>query len=407
MAKTHILQLVFFYLALTIYAIFSSPTPDILGWPEILVAILLFFSIRINFDHSINRFLLIVSAYGLSVPVIMAMIYGASLSDILRDVIPFLFLMLPLLYGWVTTYNPRLFLVMVVLAGIIFSIRTCWGYFPILLTPAQWGQGAPLDTLYLANSPEVLFSSLALLSLLFVRFAGEKMILPHQILISLGILISSMIPIVATSLMMSRAGLGAVVLYFVLLSFVMFVRRPIRIGFILSLIGFVGLVVLQPVIETFLQPFLMALYQKTELVGLNSRAQEWGTVINLVSGDIVTFLFGIGWGGRFDNPAVGGLEVNFTHSLISSLLLKSGLVGLIIIFAAVAIPIVRTLKILISNREQSSDRLGILIFIAALAPFLIATLLYASYKSFGFGLILLIFSALSSRKLEIKSPTVS
>ncbi len=44
---------------------------------------------------------------------------------------------------------------------------------------------------------------------------------------------------------------------------------------------------------------------------------------------------------------------------------------------------------------------------AVIFPFIISVFLYASYKSLGFGLILLIFSVFSNRKLEKNNQAVS
>ena len=47
------------------------------------------------------------------------------------------------------------------------------------------------------------------------------------------------------------------------------------------------------------------------------------------------------------------------------------------------------------------------LFLAVIPPFLISATLYASYKSLGFGLILLIFFIFSLRNLEKKQQAVS
>jgi hypothetical protein len=253
-----------------------------------------------------------------------------------------------------------------------------------MLSPALWGQGPPADLLYLANSPEVLFSAIFCL-----LCGGQFLFSQRKALLGVGLVSLSFAPVVAMALMMQRAGLG-----FYLLNglagvgcLLYFYPKKAVIAFAVCLLA-----------GYFLWPFIsivgQSLLVKTELVGFNSRVQEWAAVIDVLTGRWTYFLFGEGWGGRLENPAVGGLSVNYTHSLISSLLLKTGVLGGFIILSGVLKPLV-----------QAADavRGRFLLFSALLSPFLISTFLYASYKSLGFGLILLAFSSSSSRKLE-KNP---
>ena len=70
-----------------------------------------------------------------------------------------------------------------------------------------------------------------------------------------------------------------------------------------------------------------ALWNKTRLHGGNMRLAEWRAVLDVIGNNLPSTLFGTGWGGTFSSPAVAEIRVNFTHSLLSSLLLKTGLVG--------------------------------------------------------------------------------
>ena len=138
--------------------------------------------------------------------------------------------------------------------------------------------------------------------------------------------------------------------------------------------------------------------RKTQLVGLNSRAQEWQTVLDLVFRDWGHALFGYGWGVRFENPAVGGLPVLFTHSLLSALLLKTGVFGAGLVFTTLVFVVLKALPVLAQRRA---------LFLILVFPLLISGGIYASYKSLGFGLILLVFFEKAHLKLEKKSPVVA
>ncbi len=380
-------QVVSFFLALCIYALFGSPTPDGFGFVEILTAILLSVSIRIeNIRHHLLS--VIVLVFGLSAPSLVGCIRGNDFSDQIRDIIPFLFLFLPLFYGWIVKEYQSEFLKGLVGIGFIFSMRTIWAYRDVVMTPVLWGQGAPADLLYLANSPEVLCAAIYCLGM-----GGDFVIQKKEFMKGAVMMAMSLIPVVGMALMMQRAGLGAFIAAGLIGFAIVFYMRPITA----SVFGVVMVAVVS-LIFSVMSPVFMTLLQKTELVGLNSRAEEWAAVFDVLTKDWTIALFGEGWGGRIDNPAVGGLNVNYTHSLLSSVLLKTGFIGAGIILSGILMPVAAAIYDMARDRKAN-----MMIGIALVFPFLIATTLYASYKSLGFGLILLAFSSFPRKKLE-KTP---
>ena len=93
---------------------------------------------------------------------------------------------------------------------------------------------------------------------------------------------------------------------------------------------------------------------------------------------------GLGWGGTFESPAVGDVRVNYTHSFVSCMLLKSGMLG-----AALAVAYLIGSFIGITRLLPRHLVLGL----ALAGPLLIDSVLYASYKWLDFGLLLLLISA--------------
>ena len=125
------------FAACLIYGIFGSPTPNVIGWPEVVVGGLLALSIGIGrardallypatrrfWKSSGHLFLL----YGLSVPLCVAVMNGHSLSAVIRDVFPFLFLFLPLFLLPLIRARPYYFrstLCAILLIGLLFSLRS-------------------------------------------------------------------------------------------------------------------------------------------------------------------------------------------------------------------------------------------------------------------------------------------
>lgn len=374
------------FLAMILYGCFSSPTPDIIGLPEIVVGICLCLSLRITVEKRGDTFpFLLLLGYGLTIPTGLALINGHSLVDMMRDMIPFFYLILPVFLVWIGGFYAERFIAVLAGVGLLFSARTVLAYQPILLTPSLWGQGPPADLLYLANSPEVLFSALYCIG------QGGLWLMTGKRLKGIALALLALLPIVAMALMTQRAGMGAVAAYILAGICAALYVRP-RWGFIFA--GFILIVI--GAVWPVLKPVFALLWQKTEIVGLNARAEEWSAVIHILSGGWSTLLFGEGWGGRLENPAVGGLNVNYTHSLISSLLLKTGVIGTLGVLGVCGIAVCRSFKTILSQRTPQD----LMIIGAVLFPLLISTFLYASYKSLGFGLILLVFFIFPIRKLE-------
>jgi O-antigen ligase len=105
--------------------------------------------------------------------------------------------------------------------------------------------------------------------------------------------------------------------------------------------------------------------------------------MKLVEASPLTLLFGCGWGMTFENPAVGNLSVNYTHSLFSALLLKTGLVGVGLTLLYIGALVRRAWPVWARNP---------VLMLALLAPLGIGFLLYASYKCLGFGLLLILLA---------------
>ncbi|PZO78053.1 MAG: hypothetical protein DI626_12135, partial [Micavibrio aeruginosavorus] len=124
-----------------------------------------------------------------------------------------------------------------------------------------------------------------------------------------------------------------------------------------------------------------AMVQKTGEVGLNMRLQEAGAVYESMKSSPISFFAGQGWGAVFSSPAVGGLEVNYTHSLLTTMAMKGGaamFVLCLLMLCGAAYEIV-----LIFQRDKSGG-------FALFWPLMIPALLYASHKSLDFGLVLLL-----------------
>jgi hypothetical protein len=368
--------------ALAIYAVFGSPTPDNFGFPETLVLFFLAVSLR-PLGPGQYPLAWVFLVYGLSIPLGLGLLSGSNPASLLRDLIPFLFLFFPLFFGGKDAGGRMVLAASICSIGVAFSFRAIFSFVSaqdVLLV------GSPPDLLYLANSPEVLFAAVYLLGggvqhmtdPAKNRWHGSAMVL-------LGIF-----PIVAMGLMMQRASFGFLMLAGGIGFFALLWKNPKAALVVFAVFSLIAAGAWDAV-----SLWAGAMADKTRLVGVNSRVEEWSAVLRLVTESPGTAIFGLGWGAMFENPAVGGLPVLYTHNFFSALWLKTGLVG---VFLG-AIYIADLLRRSLGNLVSSS------VFLAALAgPLLISGLLYASYKSLGFGLLLLMIFLVSGVKNREEKP---
>ena len=162
-----------FLLALLIYALFSTPTPDHISLTEILVLAGILLAVNASGIMQAAgvcpdtrplwlfpaRLLLL---FGFSVPLLVGLAQGHPVSLILRDLVPFLFLLLPLfLSASFMDRAPlsRLFPYTLCVMGIVFVLRVIIAFF-IPDGSQNFQIGYMPDPHNLVNAPTVLFAAL-------------------------------------------------------------------------------------------------------------------------------------------------------------------------------------------------------------------------------------------------------
>lgn len=384
-AGTHAFSFYAFILAVLIYGLWGAPTPDRFGPAELAMAALLIGAVgpvsalaalmrpgAARWQQAGWLFLI----YGLTLPVLVGIASGNAPQLVLRDIIPFLFWMLPLLIpqgSFETPQRKSVLISVVALVGLLFAARLVAA--PILST--HQSVALTTDPQYLANAPTVLFAAF-----LFLGMGGRMLMATPLTVMKFGagivFLLSAAIPLLAMAVVTQRATMGLLAAGIGLLGLAAFIHRPVRALLPLAL-GCLTLALFRQ--EVF--SLLHGLMTKTSLVGFNNRFEEFRLVVDLVAANPFTILFGYGWGETIASPAVGGVTVNFTHSFFSSLWLKTGLIGMALGAAYVA-----GFLRLVAGRVRRSP----ILCLALGAPLLIDVTLYASYKSFDFGLVLLMIA---------------
>lgn len=349
--------------AAALYALWGSPTPDRPDWAEWSILALLGMAILCGgIDRRVCREAwsgpwLGLLAYAFSVPVLMGALSGNTPSDMLRDMIAFGALGLPIwLYGYRNAGFARVILLGI---GLTFSIR-------YLISPVIGMAGPDYGLLYLANSPLVAFAATYLL--LHGCFVEKNAVRAGLCVIA------ALLPVLAMAGMMQRATLALLVLAwsgFLLRCVVIDPRRGITV------------LILTLVLTGFFIAEITGLYEtlidKTRAVGWNARGAEFTAILETQSENPLVAMLGSGWGSMFKSPAVGDMWVRFSHSFLTSLWWKTGWLGLVLGSLALAT------ALLAARKRLAHDPV---LFAAFILPLIPALFLYGSYKSLCFGLLL-------------------
>ena len=410
-----------FFAALILYGCFSSPTPDHPGLIEATIAVLLIIAVGwryplqmvlMNLPRETNKSIavsdslylkwrrvsVIVFVFGMTVPLVIGIAGGNALYTILRDMVAWLYLFIPLLAAplFMGNKSGQYLLPWVPLViGLAFSLR--------VILPGISGLDAnifdraqPADPFYLVNAPTVLFSALFLIGV--GGYGLYKHVSVRALCVSLCLFCAAVVPLVGMSAIMQRASIGYIVVAVLFLLLIALVKKPVR--------ALPPILAVMIVLILFGGPFMALIEQliyKTELVGLNMRLQEASAVLEKVSGQaglggILHAAFGGGWGATVASPAVGGVTVNFTHNLLTAMILKTGLIGAALVCCYLVPYALMLLRIVQRNPVMACALAG---------PFLIDVFLYASYKSLDFGLILFMIALWGTRNIRIEDLEVS
>lgn len=360
-----------------LYGIWGTPTPDAIGWLEITIGALLIFLClpklqdlkSIEHIKSDTGFWL--AAAGMFSGLIMAGVAGNAPNAVTRDLLAFMFLLLPF---WLSPYREdcimrKLLISGSIFVGLSFSLRFLTSIDPLAL--ANGTAFSDPHYSYLANSPLVLFTALYMLYKVFEALHHNAI----NIVRIAAYALAMAIPLLAMGVMQQRATLLCIAVYAVILSLWTLLTKPAKGVFILAIAATLSFSMWDALYE-----LLIVLWEKTRLSGTNMRLMEWQAVLSQIDSNTLTALFGKGWGSAFFSPAVGNVPVTFTHSLLSMYLLKIGIFGTALLCAYFTSLLYQAK----TNIAQSP-----FLFLTLLFPFLIGIFLYANFKSLGFGIILL------------------
>ncbi|KAA0684622.1 hypothetical protein [Azospirillum brasilense] len=375
------------FLALVFYGLLSAPAPAEVRPAEAMIGALLVLGIGLWRPLSVatGQTLLEGDSPPWETPAVLALavllwcplMRGVwldwALGDMVRDVVPLLYLFLPVLLVPLLRAAPDwavgLLAGGLAVAGVGFALRwwkqVDWGFGAV-------GVRAMADGgVYLLNAPSVLFAAIALpaFGVGMLRRGGWL-----RRVAGVAAVLSGLLCLVALAGAVHRMALGLAATAFAALALWWLRRAP------LAVLGAAGTALL--IVTLFPEALLGALGQvaeKTRLAGANARWEEAEAALGQALSSPAAFLFGQGWGALLVNPAVGGWRVSYTHTLVTYALAKTGVVGLcaLIVYLGALAP--RVLALL-----RSDPALGW----AVSAPLVMALGVHTSFKYLDTGLLL-------------------
>ena len=302
-------------LALVIYGSVGSSTPDEFGLAEAVIGFLLVWYCfeRLHPAYILKSFTCYVLFFLMLYPLFVAFAFGNSPSDVIRDVIPFLFMF----FSFSFFYNKKIlseerFVVFgLCVAGTLFATRH---FLSIINEIGDVGTRSVFSGMdYYIMDPAVLFASM-------LSFAG--MFISNGMSFGrLAFAFSFSITAFGMVSMLLRGQLALAVIN----SLSELFQKSARCILLLAVFFVISMVYFWPVMVEYVD----VLSAKTNSTGfLNSRDAEFLDVYLLISKTPSLLITGLGWGGVFDTVASGG-EVRYTHNSFLYFLLKGGVLCLL------------------------------------------------------------------------------
>ncbi|WP_339714854.1 hypothetical protein [uncultured Kriegella sp.] len=369
---------------------FSHPYPQSISVLELGVGLFLgitFLMTALHLKQSLYS-LLLLGALGTIFfwPLIVGLVGGSSVGNIIRDIVPFLYLCFACLFlirnegrNFFRAIH-RILPWLLAIIGILFSIREVLPFIGEILAKKGiiW-----LEMHLLIQSSAVTFA------MCFLLLKGCNLIHLGKYFKGFGLLFLSLIPFMGTYLAVMRAPTAFYVL-FILLAFyiwpITFVRKAVMSGVAI----FIFVIVSGPAT---ISPYLENLTNKQKNHGNNGKVEEIVQITELTfERPQYVQLLGQGWGSSWASPAVQtelhpGKRISYAHSFIAYSILKFGLSGYLISLLLVILVFYLFASAWVKVKAFSYD--GTVLF-SSMPPLLIGIFLEPNYKTLDFSITLLI-----------------
>ena len=322
----------------------------------------------------------------LAMPLVVGLLRQNDLFDMVRDVLPFMFFLLPVFMYKKLHSNPDTWIALMCngysFVGLAMSVRhfaQSGASFSDIGEQSIFGTGISL-----AFDPAVQFAFPYLLGMSLIKLIDRSFVsaASHFIL--------SLIPMFALLGVVARAPLVLSICSVGLMLFIGFKSKlfgGIMLGIFVLMIAFSlsGESVISKAIE------LMLL--KHENYGINGRDLEFSVVMQNAA-TLNKLIFGQGWGGLIANPLGDGALWRYVHNMLLYFFFKQVLIGL----AAVIFYSYWLIRIFIRNLIKLIGRGDprIVALLSLIPPMFGSFLLEVTFKTMMFGLLLCLLVAISA-----------
>lgn len=387
-----------FFAAVVAYAVFSSSTPDSLGFPEALIACSLIFMTGITGLFGVmgghllwNRVsvappFVYLSALGL---ICIPFIWGQmgqqnTIKDCLRDIIPLLYFLsplflLPTLRNLPDKWQQRLALGLCGI-GVAFSAR--FMFIDIRAFRQELGHGViPGDLNYYQMDPATLFAATFLLLTAISHLSRMRWVT------GCFLLLLSLMPIMAMIASAVRGQLALLILALIIYALVGTTGLFRRIS-TWSIVVLLAILFHEQISQT-----AQLLWFKHQQVGFHARAAEISAVLHFAESSPLSFLLGKGWGGTIITSVVAGIPVRFVHNSGAYFLFKGGLIGTLFAFLYAMWCASCLFQ---ASKTALIDEKRLILLLSCVAPIILHSTVETGYKMLSFGFILCIVTLFPS-----------
>ncbi|CAM4198547.1 O-antigen ligase like membrane protein [Zobellia nedashkovskayae] len=370
---------------------FSHPYPQVISILEISIGLFLgiAFLFTLLFVEKSTRAILLVGLLSTMFfwPLLVGLIKGSSLGNIIRDVIPFLYICFASIFlirsdthGSFFKAIHRVLPWLLTLIGLVFTVREVLPFLDHILANngIVW-----LEMHLLLQSCAVTFA------MCFLLLRGCNFMHSGNYFKGIILLALSLIPFIGAYLSVMRAPTAFYIL-FILIAFIIW---PVKIWRKVAIVGVVGLIFIISMGPNALNPYLANLTNKQKNHGNNGKIEEVTRITELtLDGTKLTQLFGQGWGSTWASPAFQPIEhpgkrISYAHSFIAYSILKFGIPGYLI--SILLIVMVFSLFSLAWYRVKVFSYEGT-VLLSTMPALLIGIFLEPNYKTLDFSLTLLI-----------------
>ena len=398
--------------------VFGSPMPPKITWLQIVMGCgLLTGGLMLSgrvFREALackrKKAILVLVSLLLLIPLSVALVRGNAITNVMRDVIPVMFLLVMPVFltisipvvDWEKASD--LLVIVLLFVGIVTTLTYFSGLIQMVGSPAKLMEiihgdlqtyethathathATQTKSLTIILGPILLktYDPAMLFAALFFGNWGISLIVRSWRWLLAGCMLLAIGTLIAYGFMV--LGLRAYSIFYFMSLFAMAVLHFKERGVYMILLPIMALVMvlIWPQIENVLN----LLWLKEQAVGANGKLAEWHAVVVTILASPQTTLFGTGWGGVLNDPILFNQPTRFTHSMLSFFILKSGITGLLTLLA--------TLSILLFGGKKLGKPFSLplprqILLLSCMPPLLIGILFEPTYKMLSYGIVLSLF----------------